>query len=88
MSVASEVDLRCPLGPRKLLAKVKLTGDRPIVNSDNLLEMACQDCRRRLRSEGQLNIRLVLHRFDIIGQLIETEIVRSAISGAEHLSEG
>lgn len=88
MSAPSTVDIRCPIGPRKLLAKMLVNNEKPIVTSDNLLELACQDCRRNLRQEGQDNIRLVVHRFNIIGELVMTEILRVEISGAEHPSEG
>jgi hypothetical protein len=66
-----EVELRCPTGPRKLFAKLRLEGAQPVITSDNLIELACQDCRRTLRKEGQ-DVALVLHRYDIIGNLIET----------------
>lgn len=69
-----EVELRCPTGPRKLFAKLRLAGLPAPVTMDNLIEMACQDCRRRLRSEGRA-VQLVLHRFDIAGELIETVTV-------------
>jgi hypothetical protein len=39
-----------------------------------LIEMACQDCRRRFRTEGR-DVQLVLHRYDIVGNLIETVVV-------------
>jgi hypothetical protein len=76
-----EVELRCPTGPRKLFAKLRMTGEQPVVTSDNLVEMACQDCRRRLRSEGR-DIALVLHRFNIVGDLIETVAVDREIDTA------
>lgn len=66
-----EVELRCPTGPRKLFAKLRLAGEQPQVVSGNLVEMACQDCRRRLRNDG-VDVSLVLHRFNIAGELIET----------------
>jgi hypothetical protein len=69
-----EVELRCPVGPRKLFAKLRLAGVDVPVTDDNLIEMACQDCRRRLRQESR-DVQLVLHRFDIVGSLIETVIV-------------
>jgi hypothetical protein len=83
-----EIELRCPVGPRKLFAKLRLEGVQPIVTSGNLLEMACQDCRRRLRSEGRTDIGFVLHRFDIVGRLVETVIVAPVTDGAEYPSEG
>lgn len=72
-----EVELRCPTGPRKLFAKLRLEGAQPHVVPGNLVEMACQDCRRRLRSEGR-DVSLVLHRFNIVGDLIETVSVDRA----------
>ncbi len=69
-----EVELRCPTGPRKLFAKLRMSGLPAPVTPDNLIEMACQDCRRRLRGEGR-DAQLVLHRFDIVGDLIETVVV-------------
>jgi hypothetical protein len=69
-----EVELRCPTGPRKLFAKLRLAGLQPSVTTDNLIEMACQDCRRRFRTEGR-DVQLVLHRYNIIGDLIETVVV-------------
>lgn len=69
-----EVELRCPTGPRKLFAKLRLAGLPTPVTDDNLIELSCQDCRRRLRSEGR-PVALVLHRFDIAGTLIETVVV-------------
>jgi hypothetical protein len=83
-----EVELRCPVGPRKLFAKLRLDGVQPTVTSGNLLEMACQDCRRRARSEGRTDVGFVLHRFDIVGRLVETVIVAPVVDGAEYPSEG
>jgi hypothetical protein len=69
-----EVELRCPTGPRKLFAKLRLAGIQPSVTTDNLIELACQDCRRRFKTEGR-DVQLVLHRFNIVGDLIETIVV-------------
>lgn len=78
-----EVELRCPVGPRKLFAKLLQRGEQPQVNPDNLLELSCQDCRRRLRSDGEDDVTFVMHRFNILGQLVETEVVRSSVSVGE-----
>ena len=86
--IDSNVDLRCPLGPRKLLAKLRVADIQPTITSDNLLELCCPDCRRRLRSDGHSDIKFVLHRFNIVGELVETEIVRGHISASEYPSEG
>lgn len=84
----AEVELRCPVGPRKLFAKLMVRGEQPTVNSDNLLELSCQDCRKRLRQSGDEDVSFVLHRYDIIGQLVETEIVRVETIGVEYPPEG
>lgn len=70
-----EVEVRCPIGPQRLFAKLRLSGDRPTVTDDNLMEMSCQDCKRRhLRSNGR-PVDRVLHRYNIVGELVETEVV-------------
>ncbi len=66
------LDIRCPVGPRRLLMRVLASGETPHVDrDDNLLELACADCRRIMRKEGT-EVNLVLHRFNILGELIET----------------
>lgn len=70
-------ELRCPFGPRKLLAKIRLRGDGTVrVTEGNLLELSCRDCthraRRRAFQEGTPEPTRVLHRFDVAGQLVET----------------
>ena len=68
------VELRCPVGPRRLFAKLRLSGVRPPVTRDNLIELSCSDCRRSLSRAGR-GVSLVLHRYDIVGSLVETEVV-------------
>jgi len=80
------VDVRCPVGlpreddachPGKLLLKLRLSGERPAyVHPDNLIELYCEDCTRRLR-RFRPNVRRVLHRYDFIGTLIETLVVEN-----------
>lgn len=75
-----ELELRCPepwgrCHAGKLLAKLRLSGKRPsFVHPDNLVEMPCPDCVKRLRRDGRPVLR-VLHRFDFAGQLVETLVV-------------
>lgn len=88
MTLPQEIELRCPVGPRKLFAKLRLAGEPPLVTSGNLLEMACQDCRRRMRAEGRTDVGFVLHRFDIVGRLVETVIVSPVTDPAEYSGEG
>ena len=78
------VDLRCPSDlpgrdgechPGRLLARLQAAGERPSwVHPDNLIELACADCRVRLRKSGRRAAR-VLHRFDFSGELVETLVV-------------
>jgi hypothetical protein len=78
------VELRCPVEyprqdgtchPGKLLALLRLSGGRPsFVQPDNLIEMPCQDCMRRLRRVNG-DVRRVLHRYDLAGELVETLVV-------------
>jgi hypothetical protein len=78
------VDVRCPVGmlrddgtchPGKLLLKIHRAGGRPAyVHPDNLIELYCEDCTRRLRRAGR-GVRRVLHRYDFAGSLVETLVV-------------
>lgn len=67
-------ELRCDANPARLFAKIFLD---PSVESKvvdgNLIEFACRDCRRRLATDQ--TPRLVLHRFNVVGDLVETEVV-------------
>lgn len=65
------IEIRCPVGPRRLLAKMQATGEQPHVVSGNLLEIACTDCARYRRRENG-NVFRILHRYNLIGELVET----------------
>lgn len=69
----TEVEIRCPVGPRRLLAKTLMSGERPHVTDGNLIEVACDDCKRSMRQQGKVVAR-VLHRFNIAGELIESVV--------------
>lgn len=69
------LELRCPVGPRALLAKIVAAGGPVVVTPDNLVELSCRDCKHRERANGN-TCRLVLHRFDIAGNLVESEILQ------------
>ena len=66
------VELRCPLGAKKLLAKVRSEGDRPRQSEGNLLELSCRDCSVKARKEGYPHNTRVLHRFNLAGELVES----------------
>lgn len=70
--MASVVEVRCPVGPRRLFTKLKLGEEHArYIHPDNLIEFTCYDCSRRLSQERQRPTR-VFHRFDFIGDLIES----------------
>lgn len=66
------VDLRCPMDRRRLFARLR-RGDAEIVEG-NLIEVACIDCRRRRKALGE-EVRVVLHRFNVLGECVESEIL-------------
>ncbi len=67
-----EIDLRCPYGPRKLLSRIIHDGDRPTIVDGNLIEMNCIGCRDHMRRNGDPDVLRVLHRFNLLGELVET----------------
>ena len=77
----TEVEVRCPVPkplpggdcrPGRLLLKLRLGGEVPsFVHPDNLIEMACEDCKAHARQAGR-PVRRVLHRYDLSGVLVET----------------
>lgn len=71
--MAEMIDLRCPVDPRRMFARMKAGA----VCEGNLVEVACPECARRIRKAGDESVRSVLHRFDILGECIESEVLRS-----------
>lgn len=70
------VEIRCPVGPQRLFAKFRLEGGvSPHVTEDNLVEFACDDCKRGRRQKGETVFR-VLHRYNFFGELIESVVER------------
>lgn len=67
------VEIRCPVGPKRLFSKLIRDGDRPKHVSGNLLEVSCDDCKKTLRRKGMQVFR-VLHRYDLAGELISSHI--------------
>ena len=67
------VELRCPVGPKRLLSKLLISGKRPEIAEGNLVELACTDCKRALRQQGQPIYR-VLHRFSLDGELVQSVV--------------
>src|SRR5690606_31362119 len=64
--------IRCPVGPKRLLAIFRASGERPQVSDDGLLvEFACSDCAKELRRAGY-DVARVLHRYNVVGELVES----------------
>lgn len=60
------VEMRCPIESQRMFGKMILSGEYQIVES-NLMEFACDRCRKRLGAKQ------VVHRFNIAGELVESE---------------
>ena len=74
MSVSTQLDLRCPHGPRQLLAKVSRDGDYHAMSDDRLtLDIACRDCAKQARKMDP-RVRRVVHRFNVLGELVTTQV--------------
>lgn len=65
------VDIRCPRSPVRLLLRI---GRPTRVDGANMIEVACRDCRTDRRRAGE-NVAVVLHRFNVMGDLVETVTV-------------
>lgn len=75
------LELRCPDGMGKLLGKVRRRAEPPWRIADDLIELHCSNCRRTMNAAGTDAAR-VLHRFNFLGELIETEVVSRADLGS------
>lgn len=67
------IEIRCPNGPQRLFSKLRISGETPSITEDNLIEFACSDCKRTLRSEG-FQVDRVLHQYDFLGRFVDTFI--------------
>lgn len=73
MSEIETIDIRCPVEPRRLFLKLKRSGEATPVVDNNLIELACEECRKVERRRDPSVIR-VLHLYDLLGELIETKV--------------
>jgi hypothetical protein len=74
VTAPTQLDLRCPFGPRQLLAKVSRDGDYHGMSPDGLtLDIACRDCAKQTRKTDP-RVRRVVHRFNVLGQLVDSEV--------------
>lgn len=69
------VDMRCPVNPSRLMGRVKDPDARAEIVEGNLIEIACDHCKQSKRMKGE-KCRLVLHRYNVLGEHIEDEVVR------------
>jgi heterodisulfide reductase subunit C len=86
--VADTVEVRCPVGPRRLFTKLKLGEESGrYIHPENLIELTCCDCRNRLRrASNSVEVVRVLHRYNFVGELIETVAVHDG--GFEQVLSG
>lgn len=68
------VDIRCPVGPRELFLRLRVEGLN--INSDNLMEVHCRWCTRVSKKTDSSVVR-VLHLFNFMSELVQSEIVRT-----------
>lgn len=70
MTADAMVDLRCPITPRRLFARLR-SREALIDPGTNLVEVACDDCKKSARRLGH-DVGPVLHRFNLLGECVET----------------
>ena len=71
--MTTTVEVRCPVGPRKLFTKLKLGEEVGKILPSNLIEFSCSDCARRSTRELLKRVR-VFHSFNFLGDLISTRV--------------
>jgi len=73
MDASLTVEFRCPVGAGGLFFKL-LGTPMARVDENNLVEVNCRSCARVAREENP-EVLLVLHRFALDGECVETETV-------------
>lgn len=84
MTEFETIDIRCPRDPRHLFLKLKRSGETPHITDGNLIELACDECKKIQRREDPTVIR-VLHLYDLLGELIETKVETASPEEVERL---
>lgn len=75
------VEVRCPVGPKKLFTKLKLGEEfGRFVMPQNHIEFTCRDCSRAIGRERGEGVR-VFHRFNFAGELVETLVEQLWVCG-------
>jgi hypothetical protein len=79
---AATVELRCPARSAdcpesmgKLLGKARVDGTTARALAAGLVELQCSYCERGRRAAGSPRGERVLHLFNLLGELVDTEIV-------------
>jgi hypothetical protein len=70
------VDVRCPVDPRTLFMRIAVDPDVTIEQPGNVIVVACRTCRRASARQAQEQASLVLHRFNVLGEFLGTEVQR------------
>lgn len=65
------IEIRCPINPQVLLTKLLFKGEKAHITEGNLIELACDRCKEIRRKQTGERMR-VLHRYDLLGELVET----------------
>lgn len=66
------IELRCPVGPRQLLGKIRREGGTARVTDGNLMELSCRTCSQTARRSGHPPNTRIIHRFNLLGDLVES----------------
>lgn len=70
---STALDLRCDQNPKRLLARIRDPEAGVSIVEGNLIEVACDYCKSEARRRDS-TIKLVVHRWNVLGELIETEV--------------
>lgn len=73
--MSTAVDMRCPVNPSRLLGRVRDPNWNVQIVEGNLVEIACDHCKRTRRDRGE-RVATVLHRYSVLGEHIEDEVIR------------
>lgn len=66
------IEIRCPVDTRRMFARMRAG----VTVEGNLVEVACPECAKKMRQMGEPDVVRVLHRYDILGECIESEVIR------------
>lgn len=73
--MSTQVDMRCPVNPSRLMGRVKDPDDDAArIVDGNLIEIACEWCKDSRRRRGE-KVKVVLHRYNVLGQHVEDEVI-------------